>query len=706
MTQIAQIIKNLKKKKNKSVSSVKSVENRKICENLRNLRIISFLGLAVMAPLMLFPRGVLPWIGLLLAVGLFGLRWRSQGWPRLGALEAPLLLLAGMALLGMAITIQPELSWPRWWSLLYGWVVFAVLRQALALERDAAWIASGLALLGLGLAAVSLVGTDWSNLRFFELPGLYERLPNLLRGLPGSGIQQPGSSDLFNPRWVGITMGVLAPVYLPLLRLQGKPWLRLLLGLAFLATAGMVLLAQSIQGLLGLAAGVFVVLIFISPWFWLLLPAGGLALAGVLWRMGPQGIAAAFLTLDNAVGKAVVLRLDIWSRAWAMLQDMPFTGIGLNVFPVVQSEFYTGYIIGPEPHAHNLYLQTALDLGLPGLAAFAAFIGLWAMSALRAVRSQGAEVRSGPSLLLIAALAGVASYLAHGLVDAMMLGAKPGFVVWALLGIGAAHPLAGSHPHPDPHPDPLPDPHPNPLPGRERGQAEQDSLAPVGRGPGDFASLPVSGEGKPGDFAPLPFREGGGGGVGPWPLLALFALLALLFPGKVWLNLGTLQAMGALHPFPQAAPIVAAPIVAAPIMAAPIMARSELARLYLDRALQEDPMQPQPHLLLGRLEAAAGRVEAAQEHYRAMVALDLQQQLISYNPVQALRLGLGAEAEIGPPGELLKIYQAWNTRFPRRAEGYLLKAILLGGPLGDPAAAQNSLQAGLQAGALPEGLLR
>ncbi len=615
-------------------------------------RLISLLSLAVMAPLMLFPRGTLPWIGLALAgvlwrLGLFGLRWRLAGRPRLGSLDMPLLLLAGMALLGLFISIEPELSWPRWWSLLYGLLVFAVLRSALELERDAAWIAAGLALLGLGLAAVSLVGTDWSNLRFFELPGLYERLPALLRGLPGSGIQQPGSSDLFNPRWVGITMGVLAPAYLPLLRLQGKPWLRLLLGLAFLATAGMALLTQSIQGLLGLAAGVFIVLIFVSPWFWLLLPLGGLALAGVLWRMGPQGVAAAFLTLDNALGKALVLRLDIWSRAWAMLQDMPFSGIGLNVFPLVQSEFYTGYIIGPEPHAHNLYLQTALDLGLPGLAAFALFIALWARGALRAIRTPGgaqaAAGRPAARLLLIAALAGVTSYLAHGLVDAMMLGAKPGFAVWALLGIGAAHP------------------HPDPLPGRERGQ--------VGRGRGE-------------------------GQTGLLLLPTLFAVLALLFPGKAWLNLGTLQAMWALHPFPQAA------------LAAPAAAQAELARWYLERALQEDPSQPQPHLLLARLAAAAGKMDEARLHYRAMVALDLQQQLFSYNPVQALRIALQVEAEAGPPAERLKIYQAWNTRFPQRAEAYLLRALLLGEHLAQPEAAQNALQAGVQASARPAGLLR
>jgi hypothetical protein len=135
---------------------------------------------------------------------------------------------------------------------------------------------------------------------------------------------------------------------------------------------------------------------------------------------------------------------------------------------------------------------------------------------------------------------------------------------------------------------------------------------------------------------------------------------------------------------------------------------TELVFLKLGGSLLTDKTQPQAlrRAVLARLAAAAGRVERAWEHYRAMVALDLQQQLISYNPVQALRIALQVEAEAGPPAERLKIYQAWNTRFPQRAEGYLLKAILLGEHLAQPEAAQNALQAGVQAGARPAELLK
>jgi hypothetical protein len=119
-----------------------------------------------------------------------------------------------MALLGLGISVDQALSWPRLWSIVLGLLIFFELRRSLRPLQQADWIAAALALAGLGLAAISLVGTNWSQVRFVDLPWLYDRLPTLVRGLPDSGVQS--ASDLFNPRWVGITMGVLAPAFLPL----------------------------------------------------------------------------------------------------------------------------------------------------------------------------------------------------------------------------------------------------------------------------------------------------------------------------------------------------------------------------------------------------------------------------------------------------------------------------------------------------------
>jgi hypothetical protein len=288
-------------------------------------------------------------------------------------------------------------------------------------------------------------------------------------------------------------------------------------------------------------------------------------------------------------------------------------------------------MIGPEPHAHNLFLQTELDLGLPGLIAFLWFVTAWVVQALRQLAGEPA---SGYRLLLIGALAGVVSYLAHGLMDAMMLGAKPGFVVWALLGIGAA------------------------LPAPRLTEAKAK---------------------------PLPLASA-------WLALPLvFGLLALLRPASVFMNLGALQAQRLLYPFPTA------PVASTASLAAP--------QANLERALSLEPSLRQAHLLLGRIASLQGDFPAAQQHYSQRVALDMQDPLASYNPAQQIRQWLAPQAPPDPAAELRKIYQAWNNRFPERAEGYLLNSLVASQYQADAARGRALLQAGVQANAQPLDLL-
>ena len=120
-----------------------------------------------------------------------------------------------------------------------------------------------------------------------------------------------------------------------------------------------------------------------------------------------------------------------------MLEDFPFTGIGLGQFnPVLHALYFPFLVMADEfvPHAHNLVLEYAIELGVPGLAAFGALLYAFFMQCARAARAEDQLVRwTGVGLAL-----GVVGFLVYGLVDAIAPGARAGIVLWVVLGLGGA----------------------------------------------------------------------------------------------------------------------------------------------------------------------------------------------------------------------------------------------------------------------------
>jgi putative inorganic carbon (HCO3(-)) transporter len=130
-------------------------------------------------------------------------------------------------------------------------------------------------------------------------------------------------------------------------------------------------------------------------------------------------------------------RMELWDRAVYMLQDFPFTGIGLGQFSPVLHALYVPLLVPPGqfvPHAHNLYLEYALELGIPGAVAFALVVLAFFRQCARAARSADPLLRwTGLGLAL-----GVFGFLVYGLADAIAPGARAGLVLWLLLGLGTA----------------------------------------------------------------------------------------------------------------------------------------------------------------------------------------------------------------------------------------------------------------------------
>ena len=128
-------------------------------------------------------------------------------------------------------------------------------------------------------------------------------------------------------------------------------------------------------------------------------------------------------------------RLEIWSRALYGISDFPITGMSMNGFRVLVQVLYPLFTIAPNldiGHAHNHLLQAALDLGTLGLIAY---LSIWLLSALLLWRSWK-DLKDGTDRAIIIGLSGsfTAGWI-FGILDAIALGAKPGFLWWLLLAL-------------------------------------------------------------------------------------------------------------------------------------------------------------------------------------------------------------------------------------------------------------------------------
>ena len=602
---------------------------------------IELIPLALAAPFLLFPNR---WT--VLAFGLIALTWlcRVIAFGRFSVptgMEAPLALLVLMALVGFWISADPAMSRAKLWGIVLQVALFYGVANGLRSAKGVRWMAGLLLAVTVGVALLSLVGTDWASVRLIDLPWLYDRLPNLVRGLPGSGV--PVATDLFNPRHVGATMAMLLPVALALLFFGRNLWLRLLSAGAIVIGGLTLLLSQPPQAILGLALALLLLLAWRSRWFLLAIPLGLLAVAGGVLAYGPSRAALALLSMDHPLGIAVVLRLDIWSRAWAMVRDMPFTGVGLNTFPVIQTHFYPGFLLGPESHAHNLFLQTAVDLGLPGLWALLWLLVAFAVTARRAyLATVDRELRA----LVVGLAAGVLAFVGYGLVDTMTLGAKPAAALFVMLGLAPA------------------------ILAVER--ARVGAQAPA---------APRESRYKAARRVAVPLASLG----------ILLLAVALAAPATPWLNLGAIRAHKLL--------------VNARATGALESGDLEAALGPLRRAAARDPGNVYLADLLGTLYAWQGDYEAALDALERRVVLEPENPMSRYAPwMPWLRQLQGQEPSSGWD-DLLWVYQHWQTRYPDRAEGYVRSAIVWERYKGEPGRARQVLETGLENRAKPQGLL-
>lgn len=394
-------------------------------------QLVEGIYLCLVAPILLVtPQPFL--LPILLTIGLIFVwlyRWRSERVPLLPQtpFTLPVWFLCGTVVIGVIVSSEITLTTPKavnfilgiaWWR----WLVNAIDDEQ-KLHR-AVWFVIGV---GIFLVMVGVFSADW-HIKPATFP---TRLPTPLTRFTGG----------IHPNQIAGTILLFAPL-LPLLYATERNRHRKIVQIAlFFACATVLLLTQSRSGWLGAIGGAVALLIL---WqlsdvtsrrrsLWLL----GLVVVAIItslfifdwhtyWLEPPQ---------QTSIGSFETLsfRQSVWQWGGVAVTDFPLTGIGLGTFREVARTLYP--IDAPPTfdiaHAHNLFLQIAIDVGLIGLIAYVALlmlVGTLCWRVIRIVNKQNQVIALGIITCLIA-------FHIYGLTDTIALGAKPHLLFWLLLAL-------------------------------------------------------------------------------------------------------------------------------------------------------------------------------------------------------------------------------------------------------------------------------
>ena len=199
---------------------------------------------------------------------------------------------------------------------------------------------------------------------------------------------------------------------------------------AVLSVAGVIVvfMTGSRAALAGLVVAVLLILIVRTRrWLW----AWGAGIGAMVVSLYASGTLAPifhFFVHDETLDTKLVARLDIWSSALRGIEDHPLTGIGLGVFNKVMPVRYPYQTVGlsyPVTQAHNLFLDVALAIGLPGTLGLAMLL---LGSALLAIG--GLQLRGASRVLSLGILASIAAFLVFGITDQISLSIPTSFILW------------------------------------------------------------------------------------------------------------------------------------------------------------------------------------------------------------------------------------------------------------------------------------
>jgi putative inorganic carbon (HCO3(-)) transporter len=365
--------------------------------------------------------GIIYWILRRVSSGQFTLRT---------PIDISVLLLLILLPLNLWITAMPAITYPQVYRLLSGVILLYAMVNWGRTTRRIRLLVVGTILATLFLALFATVSVEWAQQKLLFIPAaIYDRFTLLVKDTVQHNIMA-GSLIILYP----ITLGLLLFAWKEL-----RSWYRSLLVIVAMVGLLILILTQSRGAILALLA---VILILMSlrwkrGWIAILVSmAIGAAAIGYLGIDKSLAMLASGVSLEGLAG-----RLEVWSRAIYMIQDFPITGVGMGLFGRVTDLVYPFFLnaAGSVPHAHNLILQVAADLGIPGLIAWLSILSLIIVMSFQLYRYGRQRADQWTAGLGAGLLCSQAALIVHGLLDAPTWGGvRPAPIVWAIWGLTSA----------------------------------------------------------------------------------------------------------------------------------------------------------------------------------------------------------------------------------------------------------------------------
>lgn len=236
-------------------------------------------------------------------------------------------------------------------------------------------------------------------------------------------------ATLENPNVLGEYLGLAIPLLVGFFWASDKFRHKLSLAVVICMLAVCLILTFSRGAWLGLAVSAFIFAMIKEPRLLVLF----IILALVAPMFLPPVVINRIASIGSLEDSSNAYRITIWIAALRMIKDYWLTGVGLGL--AAFSRVYRDYMIAGAPavHAHNLYLEICLELGILGI-----FALLWMV--LRALSQALTRLKDKDktSYILTGIFAALAGHLFHGLFDYVWYSPKIVIAFWMFLGMISA----------------------------------------------------------------------------------------------------------------------------------------------------------------------------------------------------------------------------------------------------------------------------